>query len=217
MTSNAALQDDPAPIVACTISREVQNFDLLIEDMENVCGENWGDLSLQDASVFFDQPEADTLEFVVLAVDQEDEGEVDLIADLVAAGVEVRGDEALQSLPGVVAAKPDDYGCEFLDMIIAAKVVNGVDEAIEHITVYGSQHTDAIMTEDDETAARFFARLDSAILMRNASTQFADGGEFGMGAEIGISTGRIHARGPVGCEQLTTFKYQVRGSGQTRA
>lgn len=141
----------------------------------------------------------------------------DIISDLIAAGVEVRGDVSLQALPGVVAAAPEDFGCEFLDMIIAAKVVDGVDEAIAHITAYGSQHTDAIMTEDDAAAARFFARLDSAILMRNASTQFADGGEFGMGAEIGIATGKMHARGPVGAAQLTSFKYLVEGDGTVRA
>lgn len=140
----------------------------------------------------------------------------DLIADLIAASVEVRGDETLQAMPGVIAAKPEDYGCEFLDMIIAAKVVDGIDAAIDHIETYGSQHTDAIMTENDETAARFFARLDSAILMRNASTQFADGGEFGMGAEIGIATGKMHARGPVGAAQLTSFKYLVEGDGTVR-
>jgi glutamate-5-semialdehyde dehydrogenase len=138
------------------------------------------------------------------------------LADLVAAGVEVRGDDALQALPGVVPAGPDDWGREFLDMIVAAKLVDGVDGAIEHIRRFGSNHTDAILTEDDATAARFFASLDSAILMRNASTQFADGGEFGMGAEIGIATGKLHARGPVGAEQLTSFKYLVEGDGAVR-
>lgn len=140
----------------------------------------------------------------------------DVITDLVAAGVEVRGDAALQALPGVVPAAADDYGCEFLEMIIAAKVVDDVDGAIQHITKYGSQHTDCVITEDDYVAARFFARLDSAILMRNASTQFADGGEFGMGAEIGIATGKMHARGPVGAAQLTSFKYLVEGDGTVR-
>ncbi|MFN3526522.1 MAG: gamma-glutamyl-phosphate reductase, partial [Paracoccus sp. (in: a-proteobacteria)] len=139
-----------------------------------------------------------------------------LIRDLLEAGVEVRAADGLQ-IPGTVPAQPDDFGHEFLDMIIAAKPVDGVDEAIAHIRRYGSQHTEAILTEDDAAAARFFAGLDSAILMRNASTQFADGGEFGMGAEIGIATGKMHARGPVGAEQLTSFKYLVTGDGAIRA
>ena len=119
-------------------------------------------------------------------------------------------------VPGTVAATEADFGKEFLDMIIAAKLVDGLDGAVAHITEYGSQHTDAIVTEDDAVADQFFARLDSAILMRNASTQFADGGEFGMGAEIGIATGKLHARGPVGAVQLTSFKYLVTGDGTTR-
>lgn len=139
------------------------------------------------------------------------------IAELIEAGVEVRGDATLQKLPGVVPASKTDWGHEYLDMICAARVVDGVDEAIAHIRRYGSGHTDCIITEDDATAARFFAGLDSAILMRNASTQFADGGEFGMGAEIGIATGKLHARGPVGAEQLTSFKYLVEGDGAVRA
>lgn len=139
------------------------------------------------------------------------------IADLIAKGVEVRADAELHSLPGTVAAEDGDFGREFLDLIIAARVVDGVEEAIAHIRRYGSNHTDCILTEDDATAERFFARLDSAILMRNASTQFADGGEFGMGAEIGIATGKMHARGPVGAEQLTSFKYLVEGDGTVRA
>ena len=139
------------------------------------------------------------------------------VDDLVAAGVEVRGDDDLAGLPGVVPAGPEDWGREFLDMVIAARLVGGVDGAIEHIRRYGSQHTDCIVTEDDAAAERFFRRLDSAILMRNASTQFADGGEFGMGAEIGIATGKLHARGPVGAEQLTSFKYLVEGDGTVRA
>jgi glutamate-5-semialdehyde dehydrogenase len=138
------------------------------------------------------------------------------VEDLVEAGVEVRGDDDLMALPGVVPAGEDDWGREFLDMIIAARLVEGVGGAIEHIRRYGSNHTDAILTEDDAAAERFFRELDSAILMRNASTQFADGGEFGMGAEIGIATGKLHARGPVGLEQLTSFKYRVRGTGQVR-
>ncbi|WP_420344394.1 glutamate-5-semialdehyde dehydrogenase [Paenirhodobacter sp.] len=140
-----------------------------------------------------------------------------LIADLVAAGVEVRTEGALLQVPGTVPAAPEDFGREFLDMICAARIVDGVDEAIAHIRRYGSSHTESILTEDDATAARFFTRLDSAILMRNASTQFADGGEFGMGAEIGIATGKLHARGPVGAEQLTSFKYLVTGDGTCRA
>ena len=139
-----------------------------------------------------------------------------LIADLVAAGVEVRGCEALQHQPGVVPAGAEDWGREYLDSIIAARVVDDLDAAIAHIRTYGSQHTDAILTEDDAAAERFFTRLDSAILMRNASTQFADGGEFGLGAEIGIATGKMHARGPVGAEQLTSFKYLVEGDGTIR-
>lgn len=139
-----------------------------------------------------------------------------LIEDLLAAGVEVRAEGHLASISGTVPAKPDDFGREFLDKIIAVKLVDGVDEAIAHIRRYGSSHTEAILTENDATAERFFTRLDSAILMRNASTQFADGGEFGMGAEIGIATGKLHARGPVGAEQLTSFKYLVTGNGTIR-
>lgn len=136
---------------------------------------------------------------------------------LVAAGVEVRGEGALCALDGVVEAAPDDFGREFLDMIIAAKRVAGVGGAIEHIRRYGSSHTEAVLTEDNAVAERFFTELDSAILMHNASTQFADGGEFGMGAEIGIATGKMHARGPVGAEQLTSFKYLVSGAGTVRS
>ncbi|SOB91973.1 glutamate-5-semialdehyde dehydrogenase [Rhodobacter sp. JA431] len=139
-----------------------------------------------------------------------------LVEDLLKAGVEVRVSEDLAGVSGTVPAAADDFGREFLDMICAAKLVDGVDGAIAHIREYGSNHTDAILTEDDAAAARFFERLDSAILMRNASTQFADGGEFGMGAEIGIATGKLHARGPVGAEQLTSFKYIVRGDGTVR-
>jgi glutamate-5-semialdehyde dehydrogenase len=139
-----------------------------------------------------------------------------LIEDLLKAGVEVRTEGELLKVPGTVRAAPEDFGREFLDMVIAAKLVDGVDEAIAHIRRYGSQHTESILTENDATAARFFERLDSAILMRNASTQFADGGEFGMGAEIGIATGKLHARGPVGADQLTSFKYLVTGDGTIR-
>lgn len=140
-----------------------------------------------------------------------------LIRDLLEAGVEVRADGELAAIPGTVPAQPEDFGREYLDMIIAARLVDGVDGAIDHIRRFGSQHTESILTENDATAARFFERLDSAILMRNASTQFADGGEFGMGAEIGIATGKMHARGPVGAEQLTSFKYLVTGDGTIRA
>ena len=140
-----------------------------------------------------------------------------VIADLVDAGVTVRADAGLAHLPGVVATDEEDWGKEFLDMIIAARVVDDVDAAIAHIRKYGSDHTDCIMAEDQTTVDRFFARVDSAILMHNASTQFADGGEFGMGAEIGIATGKMHARGPVGAAQLTSFKYLVRGDGTIRA
>ncbi len=139
-----------------------------------------------------------------------------LVEDLLAAGVEVRTEGELLRIPGTVAAAPDDFGREFLDKIIAVRLVDGVDAAMAHIRRYGSGHTESILTENDATAARFFQRLDSAILMRNASTQFADGGEFGMGAEIGIATGKLHARGPVGAEQLTSFKYLVTGNGTIR-
>lgn len=140
-----------------------------------------------------------------------------LIEDLLKAGVEVRTEGELLKVAGTVQAAPDDFGREFLDMIIAAKLVDGVDAAIAHIKTYGSNHTESILTENDATAARFFERLDSAILMRNASTQFADGGEFGMGGEIGIATGKLHARGPVGADQLTSFKYLVTGDGTIRS
>ncbi len=139
-----------------------------------------------------------------------------LVRMLLEAGCEVRGDAAVQRVPGVVPAAPQDFGHEFLDSIIAAKVVDGLDAAIDHIERYGSHHTDMIITTDADAAARFLAEVDSAIVIHNASTQFADGGEFGFGAEIGIATGRMHARGPVGAEQLCTFKYRVRGNGQIR-
>ena len=135
-----------------------------------------------------------------------------VVDDLMAAGVEVFA----EGLAGTRPASEDDFGTEFLDMKIAAKVVDSMDEAMAHIRRFGSGHTEAILTEDSDAAARFFASLDSAILMHNASTQFADGGEFGMGAEIGIATGKLHARGPVGAEQLTSFKYLVTGQGTVR-
>lgn len=140
-----------------------------------------------------------------------------VVRALLEAGVEVHADETLSKIEGTVAAAAEDWGKEFLDMVIAARVVADVDGAIAHIREYGSNHTDCIITENDATADRFFERVDSAILMRNASTQFADGGEFGMGAEIGIATGKMHARGPVGAAQLTSFKYLVDGDGTVRA
>ncbi len=140
-----------------------------------------------------------------------------IIATLIEAGCEVRGDAAVQTAdPRVKPATEEDWSTEYLDAIISMKLVDGVDAAMAHIARYGSQHTDSIITEDAATAERFLNEVDSAIVLHNASTQFADGGEFGFGAEIGIATGKLHARGPVGVEQLTTFKYQVRGTGQTR-
>jgi glutamate-5-semialdehyde dehydrogenase len=140
-----------------------------------------------------------------------------IIATLIEAGCEVRGDEAaMKADPRVRPATEEDWSTEYLDAIISLKLVDGVDEAMAHIARHGSQHTDSIITEDAATAERFLNEVDSAIVLHNASTQFADGGEFGFGAEIGIATGKLHARGPVGVEQLTTFKYQVRGKGQTR-
>jgi glutamate-5-semialdehyde dehydrogenase len=140
-----------------------------------------------------------------------------LIADLLAAGCEVRGDETAQAVdPRVRPATEEDWYTEYLEAIIAVRIVDGVDAAIAHIARYGSAHTEAIVTADEARAARFLTRVDSAIVLHNASTQFADGGEFGMGAEIGISTDRFHARGPVGVEQLTSYKYVVHGTGQVR-
>jgi len=140
-----------------------------------------------------------------------------LVAALLEAGCEVRGDASVQEADGrVKPATEQDWSTEYLDAIISVKTVDGVDGAVAHIQRYGSQHTDAIVAEDAGVAERFLRTLDSAIVLHNASTQFADGGEFGMGAEIGIATGRLHARGPVGVEQLTTFKYVVRGTGQVR-
>jgi glutamate-5-semialdehyde dehydrogenase len=142
---------------------------------------------------------------------------VAILNDLQNAGCEIRGDEAVRAV--LATAKPvteEDWRTEYLDAIISVKAVDGLEDAIAHIETYGSHHTEAIVTDDREIAERFLSALDSAIVMWNASTQFADGGEFGMGAEIGIGTGKLHARGPVGVEQLTTFKYIVRGKGQVR-
>ena len=141
----------------------------------------------------------------------------DVVTALAAAGVTVHAAPPFDALDGTVPATEDDWGREYLDMNIAVKPVDNIDEAMEHIRRFGSGHTDCIVTEDAGAAARFFERLDSAILMHNASTQFADGGEFGMGAEIGIATGKLHARGPVGAAQLTSFKYLVTGDGTVRA
>ena len=142
---------------------------------------------------------------------------VPVLEDLTKAGCEIRGDDAvLSAFPSAKPATEEDWPREYLDAVIAVKTVDGVDDAIRHIEQYGSQHTDAIVTEDAKVAEHFLSGLDSAIVLWNASTQFADGAEFGMGAEIGIGTGKLHARGPVGIEQLTTFKYVVRGNGQIR-
>ena len=141
----------------------------------------------------------------------------DLISALISRGVTVYAEKVLQEIVGTKPAKDQHWGHEFLDMEIAVKTVNNIDDAIAHIRTYGSHHTDCIMSESTKEVDLFFERLDSAILMHNASTQFSDGGEFGMGAEIGIATGKMHARGPVGAMQLTSFKYLVRGNGTTRA
>ena len=142
---------------------------------------------------------------------------IPILDDLAKAGCDIRGDAKVRAhFPRAKTATEEDWRTEYLDAIIAVRVVDGVEEAIRHIATYGSQHTESIVTEDNTAAERFLSALDSAIVLHNASTQFADGGEFGMGAEIGIGTGKLHARGPVGVEQLTIFKYVVRGNGQTR-
>ena len=142
----------------------------------------------------------------------------DVAKSLIAAGCEIRGDESVQAV--VAEAKPadvEDWSTEYLDAVISVRVVDDIDAAVQHIAEFGSGHTECIVTADESAAAQFLRDVDSAILLHNASTQFADGGEFGMGAEIGIATGRVHARGPVGAEQLTSYKYVVRGNGQVRA
>jgi glutamate-5-semialdehyde dehydrogenase len=142
---------------------------------------------------------------------------VPLLDDLRSAGCEIRGDSAVMQLfPNATPATEEDWSTEYLDAIISVKLVEGIEGAIQHINRYSSHHTEAVIAEDVHVVERFFNEIDSAILLHNASTQFADGGEFGMGAEIGIATGKMHARGPVGVEQLTSFKYRVRGNGQTR-
>jgi len=142
---------------------------------------------------------------------------VPVLEDLAKAGCEIRGDDAVRAVfPAAKQATEEDWKTEYLDAIIAVRAVDGLEQAIQHIEQYGSHHTDSIVTEDAQAAETFMNSVDSAIVLWNASTQFADGGEFGMGAEIGIGTGKMHARGPVGAEQLTTFKYVVRGDGQTR-
>jgi glutamate-5-semialdehyde dehydrogenase len=139
-----------------------------------------------------------------------------IVAALRTAGCALRGDAEARDITPMEAADEDDWRAEYLAPVLAARVVGGIEEAIAHIRRYGSQHTDCIVTEDAAAAERFLREVDSAIVLHNASTQFADGGEFGFGGEIGIATGKLHARGPVGAEQLTTFKYVVRGAGQTR-
>ena len=152
-----------------------------------------------------------------LLIDQDYPAPAAMISALLDAGCEVRADDILMELDArTVSADADDWDTEYLDSVISACVVSGLDDAIAHIARHGSHHTDAIITQDADAAARFLAEVDSAIVMHNASTQFADGGEFGLGAEIGIATGRLHARGPVALEGLTTYKWIVRGQGQTR-
>jgi len=140
-----------------------------------------------------------------------------ILVALSTAGCEIRGDsQVIDIFKDAIAATQEDWGTEYLDAIISVKIVDGLKGAIDHIAKYGSHHTDLIITENSINAEQFLKEVDSAIVMHNASTQYADGAEFGMGAEIGISTGKMHARGPVGLEQLTSYKYQVRGHGQTR-
>ncbi len=152
-----------------------------------------------------------------LLIDQDYPAPADLVAALIDAGCEVRADDMLMELDArTVSADENDWDTEYLDSVISARVVSGLNEAMEHIARHGSHHTDAIITADAQVAARFLAEVDSAIVIHNASTQYADGGEFGLGAEIGIATGRLHARGPVALEGLTTYKWLVHGQGQVR-
>lgn len=152
-----------------------------------------------------------------LLIDQDYSAPGELISALIDAGCEVRADDALMELDArTVSADEGDWDIEYLDSVISARIVSGLDEALQHIDRHGSHHTDAIIADDEAAAARFLAEVDSAIVMHNASTQFADGGEFGLGAEIGIATGRLHARGPVALEGLTTYKWLVHGQGQAR-
>ena len=152
-----------------------------------------------------------------LLIDQDYPAPAELISALLETGCEVRADDALMELdPRTVSADDADWDTEYLDSVISARLVAGLDDAMDHIARHGSHHTDAIITRDERVAARFLAEVDSAIVMHNASTQYADGGEFGLGAEIGIATGRLHARGPVALEGLTTYKWLVHGQGQTR-
>ena len=153
-----------------------------------------------------------------LLIDKDFADPAPIISSLIDAGCEVRGDEGICALDARVKPAVDaDWDTEYLDSILSARIVSGLEEAMEHIDAHGSHHTDAIITEDAAAAEAFLNGVDSAIVMWNASSQFADGGEFGLGAEIGISTGRLHARGPVALEGLTTYKWIVRGTGQTRA
>jgi glutamate-5-semialdehyde dehydrogenase len=152
-----------------------------------------------------------------LLLDTQFPGSASVVGELLDAGCELRGDARARALDTrIVPASANDWDCEYLDAILSVAVVDGLDDALAHIAAHSSHHTDAIVTGDADAAERFLNEVDSAIVMVNASSQFADGGEFGLGAEIGIATGRLHARGPVALEGLTTYKWQVRGTGQVR-